>query len=384
MQKQILSSEIIDSVLETYLPKVRVRSQLIYSLILLMVAGGLLGLPFIEVDVRLYSPGLIRTVSEKTELRSLVSGRIIRAEARENQLARAGDTLFTVDAAALDSQVALSAFDEREMSERIADLRKLKEITPGSLNDDLRLNTGYYARQFNLLRQEVGENVLIRQKIESELISDRNLFAERIISKRELDNKEYELTKLKAANASLFDRQISQWEADLSQLRRQNRQRRSEREQLNEQKRFYIVTAPINGHLQEISGKYEGNYVQIGERLGVISPDSSVLAECYVSPQDIGRLREGMKVRFRIDAFNYNEWGPVTGKVKEMAQDFVLVNDRPVFKVKCTLDKTTLSLKNGYTATLKKGMTLQAGFIVARRSLFQLLYDKAHDWMIAV
>lgn len=349
-----------------------------------MVAGGLLGLPFIEVDVRLYSPGLIRTVSEKTELRSLVSGRIIRAEARENQLARAGDTLFTVDAAALDSQVALSAFDEREMSERIADLRKLKEITPGSLNDDLRLNTGYYARQFNLLRQEVGENVLIRQKIESELISDRNLFAERIISKRELDNKEYELTKLKAANASLFDRQISLWEADLSQLRRQNRQRRSEREQLNEQKRFYIVTAPINGHLQEISGKYEGNYVQIGERLGVISPDSSVLAECYVSPQDIGRLREGMKVRFRIDAFNYNEWGPVTGKVKEMAQDFVLVNDRPVFKVKCTLDKTTLSLKNGYTATLKKGMTLQAGFIVARRSLFQLLYDKAHDWMIAV
>lgn len=380
MQKQILPSEIIDSVLETYLPKVEVRSQFIYSMILLAVTGGLFALPFIEVDVSLQSPGVIRTGSEKTELRSLVSGRISKADARENRMVQAGDTLFTVDTGQLDTQLGFSAFDEQETSQRMADLRRLKEITPGSLYDGLRLSTGFYARQFNLLRQEVEENVLAQRKTEHELISDRRLFEERIISKRELDNKEYELTKLKAEHASLFERQISQWEADLSQLRLQNRQRRSEQEQLSEQKRFYIITAPVSGHLLELSGKYEGSYVQSGERLGIISPDSSVLAECYVSPGDIGLLKEGMTARFRVDAFNYNEWGLVTGKITEVAQDFVLVNDQPVFKVKCTLDKTTLSLKNGYTASLKKGMTLQAGFIVARRSLFQLLYDKADDW----
>jgi hypothetical protein len=92
-------------------------------------------------------------------------------------------------------------------------------------------------------------------------------------------------------------------------------------------------------------------------------------------------LKEGMTVRFQVDAFNYNEWGLVNGKVTEVAQDFIVVNEQPVFKVKCALDRTTLSLKTGYTATLKKGMTLQARFIVTRRSLFQLLYDKVDDWV---
>jgi hypothetical protein len=33
------------------------------------------------------------------------------------------------------------------------------------------------------------------------------------------------------------------------------------------------------------------------------------------------------------------------------------------------------------TVTLTKGLTLQAEFIVARRSLYQLIYDKADDWL---
>jgi len=353
MQKQILPSEAIDSVLETYLPKVQVRSQLIYSIILLAVTGVLIALPFIDVDVSLQSPGMLRPLNEKTELKSLVSGRVRTANVMENQMVQVGDTLFTVDADELETQLNLSVFDEQETSQRIADLRRLKGITSRNLYDDHRLDTGLYAQQLNLLRSQVQENIFAQQKIETELVSDRKLYEEKIISKRELDNKEYELTKLKAENGSLFQRQVSQWEADLNQLRLQNRQKQSEREQLSEQKRFYIVTAPVSGHLQQLIGKYEGSYVQTGESLGIISPDSSVLAECYVSPKDIGLLKEGMTVRFQVDAFNYNEWGLVNGKITEVAQDFVLVNDQPVFKVKCALDKATLSLKSGYTASLK-------------------------------
>jgi HlyD family secretion protein len=37
--------------------------------------------------------------------------------------------------------------------------------------------------------------------------------------------------------------------------------------------------------------------------------------------------------------------------------------------------------RNGVKGNLKKGMTFQARFILTKRSLFQLLYDKADDWM---
>ena len=45
------------------------------------------------------------------------------------------------------------------------------------------------------------------------------------------------------------------------------------------------------------------------------------------------------------------------------------------------LDSQQLHLKNGFKGNLKKGMTLQARFVVARRSLWELLFDKVDDWV---
>ena len=39
------------------------------------------------------------------------------------------------------------------------------------------------------------------------------------------------------------------------------------------------------------------------------------------------------------------------------------------------------SLKNGYSRPLKKGMTLQARFVITKRSLWQLVYDKIDNWL---
>jgi membrane fusion protein, peptide pheromone/bacteriocin exporter len=61
--------------------------------------------------------------------------------------------------------------------------------------------------------------------------------------------------------------------------------------------------------------------------------------------------------------------------------DFTLSGNTPVFKVKCSLNKTSLQLKNGVRGPLKKGMSLRARFILARRSLFQLLFDRTDDWI---
>jgi len=71
----------------------------------------------------------------------------------------------------------------------------------------------------------------------------------------------------------------------------------------------------------------------------------------------------------------------VNGKITEVAKGFVVINEQPVFKVRCILEKQEVSLPTGYKATLKKGMSLRARFIVTKRSLFQLLYDKVDDWV---
>lgn len=88
-----------------------------------------------------------------------------------------------------------------------------------------------------------------------------------------------------------------------------------------------------------------------------------------------------MPARFQIDAFNYNEWGIITGEIIEISNDIIVTDGQPLFKIRCSLDKKSLRLKNGYVGKVKKGMTLSARFSITERSLFQLLYDNVDDWL---
>ncbi len=179
----------------------------------------------------------------------------------------------------------------------------------------------------------------------------------------------------------LIERQVSQWEADLSSHRLSLTQLRAEEAQLLKERDLYMLRATVAGTVQQWAGKYEGSFVQAGEALGVLSPDSALLVECYVRPADMGLLKVKQQVLLQVDALNYREWGLARGVVQEIAKDFTVMNEQPVFKVKCRLETLSLRLKNGYEARLQKGMSLQARFVVTRRTLAQLVFDKVDDWL---
>jgi HlyD family secretion protein len=123
-----------------------------------------------------------------------------------------------------------------------------------------------------------------------------------------------------------------------------------------------------------------GGFINAGETLCIVIPQTDLIGECYVSTRDVGLLKPAHAVRFQIDAFDYNYFGILTGKIMSIDNDFTLIEASPVFKVRCSFDTTQLQLKNGYQGELKKGMTFQARFVVAERTLWQLLFDKLDDW----
>jgi len=133
--------------------------------------------------------------------------------------------------------------------------------------------------------------------------------------------------------------------------------------------------------LQSFNKFYQGSLVQAGEVLAIISPQAQLIAECYVDTRDVGLLKQHQPTLFQVDAFDYNYFGILMGKILSIDNDYTVIDNKPVFKVRCILDKQQLNLKNGFTGVLKKGMTLQARFVVTRRSLWQLLFDKIDDWV---
>jgi membrane fusion protein, peptide pheromone/bacteriocin exporter len=381
MQNQIFPTEFLENTTEVYLPKVSVKSQLIYSLILFAIIAILASLPFIFVDVSVQSAGIIRTKAEKTEIKSLVSGKITAVNVAENQAVKANQVLFSVTTAELETQLQLNLYQQKEKENLIYDLNNLTKISQASLFEKQKSSTPLYTNQLNSFRSQMQESLFHQKNIKRELEADEYLFKEKVIARREYDARNYEMTKLKAEFETAFNRQISQWQAENNQLKRELEQLKSSANQIAQQKELYLIKAPTDGNIQQIVGKYVGSYVQTGEVLGIISPDSSLIVECYVPPNNIGLLKKNMPVKFQIDAFNYNEWGLVEGKIIDIANDFTIMQERPVFKIKCELRSLEMHLKNGFMAQLKKGMTTRARFVITKRSLYQLLYDNIDDWV---
>lgn len=185
-----------------------------------------------------------------------------------------------------------------------------------------------------------------------------------------------------SSEIELYKKQsIAQWEEDLLRFYEEKKSLNLRQQQLVHEQNKFTLTSPVSGELQNVNAISIGQFIFTGQKLAQITPDTTLQAVCWVPPQEVGLLKVGMKGTFRIDAFNYNEWGFLNGEIQKISSDAYMVNNQPLFKVICRISKDHLKLKNGFVGKLKKGMTLQASFIVARRSLFQLMYDKIDNWL---
>ncbi len=368
----------LSSSLITYLPRVTVRSQRIYMTVLGAVALCLVSLPFIYVDVSAQAGGLVRPVTERGDVKATMGGLVTGVFVREGQAIRQGQVMFRLQSDALDTKVQLL---NKQLNERRSFIRDLEKLSKRDWSVIGTLESPLYRQQVEQFRSMVSEAQQTLQKRSRELQTSKKLYNEKVIARLDFEDAQFAYQSVAARYNSLVQQQRSSWQADLTQQRLALTELEAEAKQLGEQRALYELKAPVGGTVSQVQGRYVGSFVQPGETLGVVSPDSSLVVETYVEPKDIGLIKVKQAVRFQIDAFDYNQWGLLTGRVLDIANDFTLMSNKPMFKVRCLLDKPYLMLENGYRGYLKKGMTVQARFIVTRRSLYQLLYDKADDWL---
>lgn len=206
---------------------------------------------------------------------------------------------------------------------------------------------------------------------------NKNLFDKKVISEEEYDKYYFQYQSQQNELASLIQSQLSTWQADLNTYRNSRSEMNTTLKQELKDKELYIVRSPISGTIDQFSGIYRGSSIQAGQSLAVISPDSTLCMEIYVTPRNIGFMSLGMPVNVQVESFNYNEWGTLPGKVTEISSDFLTDSQgNSFYKVKCQMERNYLMLKSGQKGILKKGMTVSAHFMITRRSLFDLLYQR--------
>jgi HlyD family secretion protein len=216
---------------------------------------------------------------------------------------------------------------------------------------------------------------------EREFLLAEKLFDKGITPKHEFEKIKSQFNYEKSRFSSVQNQQFTIWQEKRKETAMRLAELQAKIGQLQKEKNLYHITAPIAGTIICYNGVQTGNFVVPNQLIAKIASDSDLLVECFVTPNDIGLIEAGMAASFQLHSFNYNLWGMATGKVNEISKNVTSINNQPFFRIKCKLDQQFLQLKNGYKGDLKKGMTLTGRFKVTERTLFQLLYDKADNWL---
>lgn len=382
MQKSLYPSEIIEFTSEQILSRHASKSNIIYCTIVLVVIVTLALLPVLKVSVSVQSNGIIRPILEKNQIKLLVSGTVSNLLIEDNQTVKKGQEILRLDTSVLEEKLAFNKYEEKEPKDFIHDLEILTRITLSRFFVQIStLNTMQSASEYIFLKNQIEENASKLEKAEKEAARFEYLHKESLTSLSELEYKKLEVSRLRIQRNLIIEQQLGKWHKNLLQNKLKLKKIYADREQIKSEIDRYIIKAPITGTVEEFIGISIGSYLQAGQLVAVISPDRDLIADVYISPVDIGLIQIGTKVNIQVDAFDYNHWGLITGNVIEMSHDFFLLEKQPVFRVKCRLNQAYLQLKNGYKGYLKKGMTVRTRFLIAERTLFQLLFDKIDDWL---
>jgi multidrug resistance efflux pump len=393
-QRDFMPSVMAQDTLESLFAAHGPRRPIIYWLLLVSMVGAIAALPLIQVDVAVRAIGWVRPAAERTEIRPAVSGHIEHVLARDNDRVRIGQALLTLDSGDIDERIARNRALQQEEEDLLSDLVALTRS--GGIGSDgqslapisdlrtpaLQQDRAQFFMQASSYRLAVtkAQNELRRYNI----LADKGLVAE-----RDRDNAGFEAERLQRETNLLVEQALARWQFRLRDERSKLADLVSEGQRLREAQAQYTVRSTSDGSLIGFSGLSAGAFVTAGQALGTVSPNDTLLIETFVSPRDVGLMRVGQDARLQIDAYSYTQWGTLVGVVESISGDttsYPMASQaspygNAAFKVVVRPRSTTLRLANGVRGDLRKGMTLSARFLVARRSLLSVLYEDVSSWL---
>ncbi len=357
---------------------------IIYMVVLSATIITLALLPFIPVQISINCQGLIQSSMERVEIFASASGKIIEIKIKDNQTVSTGDTVLIIDS-------SLPTQQSKILNRRSSQIRKFLKDAERIINhvnhQDVSSTepvflTEQYRASWLQFHQEFEERLLNREQAERIFKRSNILYEKGAITFSESEKFRFDYDRAVSDQTLQINRWRSQWEIEASGYKRELIDLLSREAELREQNKLFTIEAPVNGSVQNLAGIQAGSYVFVNQKIAEISPDAQFIAIGYVKTSDIGLIRKGQMVNFQVDTFNYNQWGLISGKVIDISDDIIFSDQGvAVFKVRCVLDSDHLKLKNEYKGYLKKGMSFTARFVVAERTLFDLLYDKLDDWL---
>jgi multidrug efflux pump subunit AcrA (membrane-fusion protein) len=181
---------------------------------------------------------------------------------------------------------------------------------------------------------------------------------------------------------------MAEIDARLSRVRYENQQRlsdsRGQLAQLQQSLSYHDIVAPVDGVVFDLKHEQGGAVVAEKDPLLQIVPREDLIAEVFVTDEDIGFIKVGLPVRVRIDSFPSREFGDIGGELVFVGSDSLPPTPelpRYTFPCRIRLDRQFMMVR-GHAVPLHAGMSVSTQIKVRQRaviSIFLEMFSKPVD-----
>ncbi len=288
----------------------------------------------------------------------------IKANSNEQQFAQNRLTIDTKRVSRFSRLVKDGAVSENQVDRLRKEQQESKRLYDRSLSDgkqaQLRLaeETSRYQATMNQLSADI-EQAKLRLK------EQQNSYQTLLKTAKLSILRTQEQLKDTSSKILATESQIAQTRSQIASLKLQLQQR--------------IVRSPIDGIIFELPVSKPGEVLQPGQRIAQIAPkNTGVVLKASMPIQDSGFLKVGMPVKVKFDAYPYQEYGIVEGKVAWVSPDSKVQptaqGNSESFELEISLDKQYVD--NGEKRiTLNPGQTADAEVIIRQRRIIDFVLD---------
>lgn len=237
---------------------------------------------------------------------------------------------------------------------------------------ELALAEKDYQRNLSLNNQGAVSDLEL-EKIEALLLQKQqgleNLKSAIIQNNIAIEQLNTEWLELKDARSTSVDDYLVKLEQLTMQFRNEH----------NQWKKQYMVTAPLAGTVSIVPGIVENRMVNAGETIaGIIPAEEGEIIVAHISPSanGIGKIEVANKVLLQLDAYPYKEYGAVESIITNVS--LLPVKDREgelVYEVTCELPKPIISMA-GKVLPFRQKLTGLAQIITKDKSILERVLER--------
>ena len=308
---------------------------------------------------------------------------INRVVVEEGQPVKAGEELFVLRS----DEIGGWNTQFRTLTE---DLRTKQE--------SLNRNESAYAAQLGIKRAEIEQAKSEIKFREKHTQTNRELVMRMEKLAKHEGPSEVDLIKLKfdlagsEKDLSLAERTLQQITLDRERMETEHARQRGEEqadvEKLkvrigalkkdleNAQHNLLTVRSPFEGVVISMDQRTAGSFVQQGQVLCQLAPKGSKpRARMTLTEAGLPRLAVAQRVRYFFEAFPYQRYGTVTGKVDWISPSTVTTTEGSRFVALGSLDRYEMPSRTGQALPLRVGMKGDAHIIVGGRTLIEYAFE---------